>query len=75
MCLAVPAEITQILGDDIAVVSLDGVCKEISVALIDSPAVGDYVLVHVGYALSRIDPEEAERTLQLLREVGAEGGQ
>ena len=72
MCLAVPAEITQLLSDDIAVVSLDGVRKEISVALIENPAVGDYVLVHVGYALSRIDPAEAERTLQLLRDCGVE---
>jgi len=72
MCLAVPAEITQLLADDIAVVSLDGVSKEISVALIENPAVGDYVLVHVGYALSRIDAVEAERTLQLLRDCGAE---
>lgn len=58
---------TRLLPDDMAVVSLDGVSKEISVALIEDLAVGDYVLIHVGYALTRIDPEEARRTIELLR--------
>lgn len=72
MCLAIPAEITKLLPDDMAVVSIDGVSKEISVALIENLAVGDYVIIHVGYALTKIDPEEAQRTLGLLREIGAE---
>lgn len=72
MCLAIPAEVTKLLPDDMAVVSIDGVSKEISVALIENLAVGDYVIVHVGYALTKIDPEEAQRTLGLLREIGAE---
>jgi len=71
MCLAIPAEVTKILPDDMAVVSIDGVSKEISVALIENLVVGDYVIVHVGYALSKIDPDEAARTLELLRELGA----
>ncbi|OKO77066.1 hydrogenase assembly protein HupF [Bradyrhizobium sp. NAS96.2] len=53
-----------------AIVSIDGVSLEISIALIDDLAVGDYVLVHVGYALAKIDPAEAERTLELLQELG-----
>ncbi len=69
MCLAIPAEVTRILPDDMAVVSIDGVSKEISVALIENLAVGDYVIIHVGYALTRIDPDEAKRTLELLREL------
>ncbi len=73
MCLAIPAEVTKLLPDDMAVVSLDGVSKEISVALIEDPAVGDYVIIHVGYALTKIDPEEARRTLALLRELSIEG--
>ncbi|MCK1729787.1 HypC/HybG/HupF family hydrogenase formation chaperone [Bradyrhizobium sp. 142] len=72
MCLAIPAEVTKLLPDDMAVVSIDGVSKEISLALIENLAVGDYVIIHVGYALTKIDPEEAQRTLELLREIGAE---
>ncbi|MGX4769219.1 HypC/HybG/HupF family hydrogenase formation chaperone [Bradyrhizobium guangdongense] len=72
MCLAIPAEVTKLLPDEMAIVSIDGVSKEISVALIEDPAVGDYVIIHVGYALAKIDPDEAKRTLDLLRELSAE---
>ncbi len=72
MCLAIPAEVTKLLPDEMAVVSVDGVSKEISVALIENLAVGDYVIIHVGYALTKIDPEEARRTLDLLRELSVE---
>ncbi|MCK1660567.1 HypC/HybG/HupF family hydrogenase formation chaperone [Bradyrhizobium sp. 151] len=72
MCLAIPAKVTKLLPDDMAVVSIDGVSKEISVALIENLAVGDYVIIHVGYALTKIDAQEAQRTLELLREIGAE---
>jgi len=47
-------------------VTLDGVSKAISTALIEDVAVGDYVVLHVGYALAKIDPEEAEKTLEML---------
>ena len=71
MCLALPAKIVTIHDeDDMATVSLGGVCKRISLALVEGVAVGDYVLIHVGYALNRIDPEEAERTLALFAEAG-----
>lgn len=73
MCLAIPAEVTKLLPEEMAIVSIDGVSKEISVALIEDLAVGDYVIIHVGYALTKIDPEEARRTLELLRELSAEG--
>ncbi|MFB6421405.1 MULTISPECIES: HypC/HybG/HupF family hydrogenase formation chaperone [Bradyrhizobium] len=69
MCLAIPAEVTKLLPDDIAVASIDGVSKEVSVALIEDLAVGDYVIIHVGYALTKIDPDEARRTLELMREL------
>lgn len=71
MCLAIPVKIVELLDDDMARVTMDGVSKIVSVALVDGLTVGDYVVLHVGYALSRISPEEAERTLALLREAGA----
>jgi hydrogenase expression/formation protein HypC len=71
MCLAIPALITELLPDQMARISLDGVLKTISVALVEDVAPGDYVIVHVGHALSKIDPEEAARTLALLAEYAA----
>lgn len=64
MCLAIPARVVETDGAD-AVVDLEGVRKRVSVALLDGVAAGDYVIVHVGHAIGRIDPEEAERTLAL----------
>ena len=71
MCLTIPAEVIKLLADDMAIVSIDGVSKEVSVALIEEIAVGDYVILHVGHALAKIDPEEARETLDLLRQMGA----
>jgi len=71
MCLAIPALVTELLPDNMAMVSLDGVSKAISLALVDDVAVGDYVILHVGYALTRLDAAEAERTLELLDEAAA----
>lgn len=64
MCLAIPARVVETDGIE-ALVDLDGVRKRVSVALLDGVAPGDYVIVHVGHAIGRIDPEEAERTLAL----------
>lgn len=72
MCLAIPVQVTEVLPDDMAKVTLDGVTKIISTALVDDVQLGDYLVLHVGYALTKIDPEEAERTLALIREM-AEG--
>ena len=69
MCLAIPARIEQLTDQDRAIVNLGGVRKEISLALVDDVAVGDYVIVHVGYALQKLDEEEAERTLAFVRRV------
>ncbi len=71
MCLAIPAEVTALLPDDMARVTLDGVSKEVSIALVEGVAIGDYVVIHVGYALSKIDPDEARETLALLAEGAA----
>ena len=70
MCLAIPAQVVELRPDDNALVDLAGVKKEISLALLDGVAVGDYVIVHVGYALNKLDPEEAEKTLRLFAEMG-----
>ena len=70
MCLAIPAQVVELRDNDNAVVDLAGVRKEISLALVDGVAVGDYVIVHVGYALNKLDPEEAEQTLKLFAEMG-----
>ncbi|WP_454454919.1 HypC/HybG/HupF family hydrogenase formation chaperone [Thauera phenylacetica] len=70
MCLAIPARIVELLDGDQCRVELGGVRKEISLALVDDAAVGDYVIVHVGYALTKLDPEEAAQTLALFAEAG-----
>lgn len=71
MCLAIPARVTELLTDGMARISLDGVTKVVSVALVDDVRVGDYIVLHVGYALAKIDEAEAERTLALLREAAS----
>jgi len=71
MCLAIPALVTELLPDRMARISLDGVMKTISVMLVDDVAPGDYVIVHVGHALARLNQAEAERTLALLAEAAA----
>ena len=70
MCLAIPARVVEIAADDQAIVDLGGVRKDISLSLVEDVQVGDYVIVHVGYALTRLDPEEAEKTLTLMAEAG-----
>jgi hydrogenase expression/formation protein HypC len=70
MCLAIPAQVVELRPDDNALVDLAGVRKEISLALVEGVAVGDYVIVHVGYALNKLDPEEAAKTLKLFAEIG-----
>lgn len=65
MCLALPVKVIELGTGDTAIVDLGGVRKEISVALLDDVNIGDYVILHVGYALSKLDPEEAAKTLAL----------
>ncbi len=71
MCLAIPARVEQLTGADTAIVNLGGVRKEISLALVEEVAPGDYVIVHVGFALQKLDQEEAGQTLALFAEIGA----
>lgn len=72
MCLAIPALVVELLPGGMARIDLDGVQKEISLALVEDIAVGDYVIVHVGYALQKLDPEEAAGTLALFAEMGGQ---
>lgn len=70
MCLAVPTQIVKLLDNQMALSSLSGVEKEISLALLqDEVKVGDYVIVHVGYALSKLDEEDAKKTLAYFAEL------
>ncbi len=73
MCLAIPAKITELLEGDRAIANVGGVNHDISLSLVEDVAVGDYVIVHVGFALSKIDPEEAAKTLALFDEYHAAG--
>lgn len=69
MCLAMPARVIQLLDAERAVVSLGGIQKAISTTLLCDVNVGDYVIIHVGYALAKLDEIEAQKTLQLFREL------
>jgi len=69
MCLAIPARVQRVLEDDVAMVDVGGVQKQISLALVEDVQVGDYVILHVGYALHKLDPEEAQRTLELFAAI------
>ena len=71
MCLAIPAKVVELREGDQAVIDLAGVRKEISLALVDDVWPGDYVIVHVGYALQKIDPREAQKTLELFAGLAA----
>jgi hydrogenase expression/formation protein HypC len=70
MCLAIPARVLAIDEHGGARVEVGGVVKDISLALVDDVAVGDYVILHVGFALSKLLPQEAEATLALFAEAG-----
>lgn len=69
MCLALPCKVVAIDGDN-CTIDVSGMKKGISLALLDDVVIGDYVIVHVGYALTKLDPEEAEKTLALFAEMG-----
>ena len=76
MCLAVPGKIESTTGDDLARmarVNFSGVVREISLAYVPEAQVGDYVLVHVGFAISKIDEEEAKKVFEYLVAMGEAG--
>ncbi|MDH5194600.1 MAG: HypC/HybG/HupF family hydrogenase formation chaperone, partial [Nitrospira sp.] len=73
MCLAVPGQVLKIEDDQLrtATVSFGGVTKSVSLALVPEAGVGDYVIVHVGFAISKLDEEAARRTLQTYADMAA----
>ena len=73
MCLAIPGKIVEIVDPEnhIAKVNVGGVKRNVNVGMLDDVIVGDYVLVHVGFAMSKVDEREAEETLRLLQELGS----
>ncbi len=72
MCLAVPAQILEITGDK-AIVDFGGVKREIMVNLLEEVKVGDYVIVHTGFAIETLDEQEALETLRLWKEILEKG--
>jgi len=76
MCLAVPGKILNITGDDVlrsGTVSFGGINKMVSLAYVPEAKVGDYVIVHVGFAISIVDESEARQTFEYLRQMGELG--
>lgn len=73
MCLAIPGKIVDIVDAEnhIAKVEVGGVKRNVNIGMLDKVGVGDYVLIHVGFAMSKVDEKEAEETLRLLRELDA----
>jgi hydrogenase expression/formation protein HypC len=71
MCLAVPGKIKSISGDDpllrVGKIDFGGILKEASLAYVPEAAIGDYVIVHVGFAISKVDEDEAQKTFEYLR--------
>ena len=73
MCLAIPGKIVEMVDEEnrIAKVEIGGVRRGVNVGMLDDIKVGDYVLVHVGFAMSKVDEQQAEETLRLLQELGS----
>lgn len=69
MCLAVPAEVIEIMENDLATIDVGGAKTRISLALVDGVSVGDFVLVHAGFAIEKIDEEHARQTMELFRQL------
>ncbi|HOT01901.1 MAG TPA: HypC/HybG/HupF family hydrogenase formation chaperone [Acidobacteriota bacterium] len=70
MCVAVPMQIVSIPAADRCIAEIGGISREVSLMLLPDAAVGDYVIVHAGFAIERLDEEEAMRTLELFRQLG-----
>ncbi len=74
MCLAIPAQIVDILDPETAMVDMGGVRKRVSIALVPEAKVGDYVIIHVGHAIGMLDEEEARASLALFAELAQQQG-
>ena len=69
MCLAIPMKVVEFISPDKAKVESEGISMEISVSLVDNVSIGDYVIVHTGFAIEIIDDRDAEETLKMLHEI------
>jgi hydrogenase expression/formation protein HypC len=69
VCLAIPVRVVELLDDQWVETEVGGIRSRVSIALIDPVALGDYVIVHAGYAITRLDVEEAEKSLALFEEI------
>jgi len=74
MCLAIPAKIIEMDGAGMGVVDMEGTRRNVSLLLQEDAKVGDYVIVHAGFAIHRIDEAEARESIQILRQALAETG-
>ncbi|KPA18309.1 protein belonging to Hydrogenase expression/formation protein, HupF/HypC [Candidatus Magnetomorum sp. HK-1] len=72
MCLAIPSKVVEI-NDQMGTVDIEGVRRSVSFMLLEDVNVGDYVIVHAGFAIHTIDPIEAEKSIELIRQVVAAG--
>jgi hydrogenase expression/formation protein HypC len=70
MCLAIPSKIVKI-ENNVATIDVDGVRREASLLLIDDPKIGDYVIVHAGFAINKINEEQALESLKLMKEAAS----
>ncbi len=75
MCLAVPVRVARSSPDEWVEIEVGGIRSRVSIALIEGVALGDYVIVHAGFAITRLDVEEAEKTLALFDEIAAHLGE
>ena len=72
MCLAVPARVVALLSDQWVETEVGGIRSRVSTALIDDVELGDYLIVHAGFAITRLNVEEAEKSLALFEEIAAQ---
>lgn len=70
MCLAIPAEVVEIEDEELALIDVGGARQRVSLALVEGVEVGDYVIVHAGFAIDKFDEGEARKTLELFEEYG-----
>jgi len=69
MCLAVPGRVTEI-KDKTCIAEIFGVSREVSIELLDDVGIGDYIIIHAGCAIQKVDEQEAMKTIELIKEVG-----
>jgi len=71
MCLAVPMKLVEMIDSEYARAELEGVGYEVNISLVDSPAIGDFVIVHAGFAIEKLDEEEAIKRIELFQQMAS----